>query len=186
MAESEFRLEDHFDGMSIAYIRQALGHDIEYKYSAAWQRVLGQEFKDQWQVVCEQAPHDDDRSRMDFKLDYFDQSEGTISPVVFVELKRPGGAFNVLENQALAVANSAINEYKMNGIYVFTLWGFNFRAWYDTSTAHASNTAPWVPGQQAHDPEAMHIDENPEEEEEDSEAEVEGKGKSKQKTKDTK
>lgn len=130
MADSNFRLEDHFDKMTIAYIRRAHGHDIEYKYSAVWQRILGNMFTDPWQFVCEQAPHDDSRRRMDYKVELFDEAEGTISPVIFIEAKRPGSSVKDVERQGLAIAKSAISKDKMTGIYVLTLWGLKFRAWY--------------------------------------------------------
>ncbi|KAG5742925.1 hypothetical protein H9Q69_001800 [Fusarium xylarioides] len=85
-----------------------------------------------WQLLCEQAPDDDSRKRMDFKIVRYDAGEDTISPVVFVEVKRPGGSVRDVEEQGFAVAMSAINAYGMTGIYVLTVWGLKFRAWYVT------------------------------------------------------
>ncbi|KAM0417479.1 hypothetical protein ACHAPT_012543 [Fusarium lateritium] len=67
---------------------------------------------------------------MDFKIIHYNAGEDTISPALFVEVKRPGGSVRDVEEQGFGVAKSAINAHKLTGIYVLTVWGLKFRAWF--------------------------------------------------------
>ncbi|EEU36051.1 uncharacterized protein NECHADRAFT_102079 [Fusarium vanettenii 77-13-4] len=134
MAQPSFLLEHHFDGMETKLMRELAQHDIEYKSSAAWQAYLNRMFPRPWQLLCEQAPDDESRRRVDFKIILYDQDNDTISPVAIGEVKRPGGSIREVEKQGLEVAMRAINSHCLSGIYVLTVWGLKFRAWYATSS----------------------------------------------------
>lgn len=125
--------EEYYDDMELILMKEAVEHDIEYKASAVWQAVFSRKFPRPWQLLCEQAPTDDSRRRVDMRIIRYDSGTYTISPVLWVEVKRKGGGLpkgnDGLEAQGLDAAVQKISAYNLASMYVITAWGLRFRAW---------------------------------------------------------
>lgn len=64
------------------------------------------------------------------KIECCNAELNTAIPVVWIEAKHPGGSYREAEEQGLDVAKRCLDTTLLHDIYVITVWGLGFRAWY--------------------------------------------------------
>src|SRR6266699_1147516 len=105
--------------------------NIEYKSSAFWQVYLQEAFSDDsnYRVLCEQSPDGSSRRRVDIMVNKYDSNQNTITTLLYVECKRPGGSLKQVEEQVHDAAKMAISMYGLIATYAMTTVGVCFRTW---------------------------------------------------------
>ncbi|KAI1354121.1 hypothetical protein F5Y01DRAFT_321805 [Xylaria sp. FL0043] len=105
--------------------------DIEYSSSAFWQAYLQTQFYpgNNHAVVCEYAPGEESRRRIDITVLQYDSSNHTITRLILIEAKRPGGTAAEVERQARRGARIAMENEHLSGLYAITTIGTAFRTW---------------------------------------------------------
>jgi hypothetical protein len=105
--------------------------DIEYKSSEFWQHYLGKEFGDTqlYSVTCE-VPPDGSRRRVGMVVKRYDVHHDTMTAILWVEFKQPGGSIQEVEAQALDAAQRYIQTEDSLFIYTMTIVGVSFRVWF--------------------------------------------------------
>lgn len=121
----------------LALYRRAHSYDIEFTASGFWQGKLlsAFELKDGYAVLCEQAPDDSDRSRID-QIVYRLTSNGLLAQLCMVEGKRRGSGSKHIkeaENQARLGALKNLEKTGNDVVYAMTYWLTHFRVWMVTS-----------------------------------------------------
>ncbi|KAL8337117.1 hypothetical protein RB601_008568 [Gaeumannomyces tritici] len=114
----------------LRYLYDDARTDIEYKSSEFWQHYLKQEFSDiqTYTVTCEVSP-DESRRRVDIVVKRYDQNHHTMTALLWVECKRPGGSISEVEKQALDAAKRYLEASNSLFIYAMTTVGVSFRLW---------------------------------------------------------
>ncbi|KAI0520871.1 hypothetical protein F5B22DRAFT_55083 [Xylaria bambusicola] len=115
----------------LRYFYEDAQTDIEYKSSEFWQHYLKQEFADTrtYAVTCEVSP-DGSRRRVDMVVKRYDANHHTMSALLWVECKRPGGSLREVEEQALDAAKRCVEADNLAFIYTMTTVGVSFRVWF--------------------------------------------------------
>ncbi|CRK04716.1 hypothetical protein BN1723_017137, partial [Verticillium longisporum] len=121
----------------LCYLYDESQTDIEYKSSEFWQHYLKQEFADTrtYAVTCEVSP-DGSRRRVDMVVKRYDMNHHTMSALLWVECKRPGGSVREVEEQALDAAKRCVDMDDLLFIYTMTTVGVSFRVWFYEKTAN--------------------------------------------------
>ncbi|RSL91309.1 hypothetical protein CDV31_015481 [Fusarium ambrosium] len=90
------------------------------KFWSLWLQYEGFPERD-WLVTTEQPPDgSESRRRVDIVIDKYDPNEDTLSSVVWVEAKKPGGDYNTVYLQGLDAGQRAIDYEGLYGVYVVT------------------------------------------------------------------
>lgn len=100
------------------------------KFWSLWLQYKG--FREEnWLVTTEQPPDGSESlRRVDIVIERYDPSEDTLSSVVWVEAKKPGGDYNTVYRQALDAAQRAIAYEGLYGVYAITTVGTAFCMWF--------------------------------------------------------
>ncbi|RSL56368.1 hypothetical protein CEP51_014404 [Fusarium floridanum] len=100
------------------------------KFWSLWLQYEGFPERD-WLVTTEQPPDGSESlRRVDIVIDKYDPNEDTLSSVVWVEAKKPGGDYNTVYLQGLDAGQRAIDYDGLYGVYVVTTVGTAFCMWY--------------------------------------------------------
>ncbi|EEU37250.1 uncharacterized protein NECHADRAFT_78337 [Fusarium vanettenii 77-13-4] len=100
------------------------------KFWSLWLQYVGFPEHD-WLVTTEQPPDGSESlRRVDIVIDKYNPNENTLSSVVWVEAKKPGGDYNTVYRQALDAAQRAISYEGLYRVYAVTTVGTAFCMWY--------------------------------------------------------
>ncbi|KAF5020170.1 hypothetical protein F66182_7810 [Fusarium sp. NRRL 66182] len=106
-------------------------HGIEYQSAAFWTVVLNRAFYelDVYSVTPESSP-DGTLRRVDLVVKKYDPANNSLSALLWIECKRPGGSVQEVEDQALDAAKRCIQRDGLLWIWAMTTIGVSFRMWY--------------------------------------------------------
>ncbi|KAJ4328630.1 hypothetical protein N0V84_000989 [Fusarium piperis] len=93
------------------------------KFWSVWLQYEGFPERD-WLVTTEQPPDGSESlRRVDIVIDQYNPNEDTLSSVLFLEAKKPGGDYNTVYNQALDAGLRALAHNDLHAIYIATTVG---------------------------------------------------------------
>ncbi|KAI1152483.1 hypothetical protein F4825DRAFT_475944 [Nemania diffusa] len=120
-----------YGGILRKLYENAQRRDIEYTSSAFWQAFLQSHFypASNYAVVCEYAPGDHSRSRIDITVLRYRDTEHEVIRLILVEAKRPGGSPKDVETQALRGCRTVMENENLMGLYAITTIGTTYRTW---------------------------------------------------------
>lgn len=92
---------------------------------------LKHEFDDAktYSVTSEVSP-DGSRRRVDVAVKRYDKHHHTMSALLWVECKRPGGSLREVEKQAVDAAKRCVHADNLSFIYTMNTVGVSFRMWF--------------------------------------------------------
>lgn len=100
------------------------------KFWSLWLQYEGFPERD-WLVTTEQPPDGSESlRRVDIVIELYNPSEDTLSSVLWLEAKKPGGDYKTVYLQGLDAGQRAIAHDGLPGVYVVTTVGTAFCMWY--------------------------------------------------------